>query len=382
MQLQTRWLVVGGILVAGLLLAWWTREPAPFVHTAQVRRAPLRVLVATNGKVEPVEEEEVRARFEGRIVKIPDPGKRVTAGEVVLVLDASTVTSDLAAARSERLAALESLRKARDELEVAGRQFGTDEQLFKEGALTRELYENSKAAQEAAAASLKALEDEVPLRVASLDLKIEELGAQALAAVYRAPFAGTVYRTEAKEDEVVTEGAPILWLSNLDSLRVRANIDQVDLGRVAVGQGVNISSNAFPGRAWTGRITEIVPHVVVKESRSISEGLAKLSPPTDGLVPGMTVDVEIIVAEADDALQVPSEAVFTRDSEPFVYRLDGSRARVVPVALGLAGAREIEVTDGLAEGDVVVAGAAPGLANGVRVRPHAVERDGASPGSS
>ena len=87
MQLQTRWLVVGGLLGAGLLLAWWTREPAPFVLTAQVRRAPLRVLVATNGKVEPVEEEEVRARFEGRVVKIPDPGKRVTAGEVVLVLD-------------------------------------------------------------------------------------------------------------------------------------------------------------------------------------------------------------------------------------------------------------------------------------------------------
>ena len=77
--------------------------------------------------------------------------------------------------------------------------------------------------------------------------------------------------------------------------------------------------------------------MVVKESRSVSEGLARLDPPTDGLVPGMTVDVEIVVAEAPHALQVPAEAIFYQaDGDPFVYRIDGNRVRVTPVRLGLS----------------------------------------------
>ena len=83
---------------------------------------------------------------------------------------------------------------------------------------------------------------------------------------------GTIYKTQAKKGEMVRLGDPLLWLADLEHLRVRANVDQVDLGRVQPGQRVVVSANAFPGRTWTGMITEIVPHVVVKESRSVSEG--------------------------------------------------------------------------------------------------------------
>ena len=72
-----------------LVPLWCLREPAPPVQTVAVQRGPIHIHVTTNGQVEPLDEGEVevRARFGGRVVDIPDPGKRVAAGDEVLRLE-------------------------------------------------------------------------------------------------------------------------------------------------------------------------------------------------------------------------------------------------------------------------------------------------------
>lgn len=349
--------------------AWCGRTAAPSVQAVAARRAPLRVVVSTNGKVEPVDDIEVRARLDGRVVDIPDPGKVVTAGEAMVRFDDGPVSGQVAAAESERLAALESLRVARATAAERQDRLATDRDLQRQGALTREALAESERAAREAAAQVAYLERDVPLRVAALDTRIAELHAQREAAVVRAPFAGTIYRTQAKKGEVVRLGDPLLWLADLEHLRVRANVDQVDLGRVRPGQPMRVTANAFPGRAWTGAVSEVVPNVVVKESRSVSESLARLDPPTDGLVPGMTVDVEIVVAEDPDALQVPAEAVQTQGREVFVFRVDGRRLRKIPVRTGLTSVSAVAIADGLDEGALVVVGPSEGLVDGMKVTP-------------
>ena len=361
-------LVLPVALALGLVPVWCTRNPRLEVEAVAVRRAPLRVQVATNGKVEPVYDIEVRARLDGRIVDIPDDaGKHVQIGEEIVRLDAGPVASELATAESDRLAALEALRATRASAAQVRARTATDAALYQQGALTRAAYEASQAVLHEAEAQLAFQEHDVPLRVASLELRIKELRAQSEATVVRAPFAGTIYKTQAKRGEMAHVGDPLLWLADLEHLRVRANVDQVDLGRVQPGQRIVVTANAFAGRSWSGVITELVPHVVVKESRSVSEGLARLDPPTDGLVPGMTVDVDIVVAEAPNALQVPAEAIFYQAGQPFVYRIDGGRVRVTPVQIGLTSVTATEVTQGLEDGAVVVTGPAAGLADGMRV---------------
>ena len=180
-------------------------------------------------------------------------------------------------------------------------------------------------------------------------------GAQILA-----PIDGTVYRTDAKKGQVVRAGDTLLALADLERLRVRANVDQVDLGRVEPGDLVRITSNAHPGQTWSGRVSELIPNVVVKESRAVAESLTVLDPPVEGLVPGMTVDVEITVAESPETLQVPADAVVSRGGESLVYRLDGSRVRATPVRVGISSVTATEVLEGLSPGDrVVVGGARP-----------------------
>ena len=192
-------------------------------------------------------------------------------------------------------------------------------------------------------------------------------GSGSASTVVSAPFDGTVYRTERRKGQAVRVGDPILRIADLERLRVRANIDQVDLGRVRAGQRVRITSNAFPDRSWSGLVSEVIPHVVVRESRSISEGLARVDPPTDGLVPGMSVDVEIVVAESPNALQIPAEAVFRTDGSPFVFRIEGGRARKSPVTLGLETVTAVEVVKGLSPEDRVVVGPLGNLQDGDRV---------------
>lgn len=364
-------------LALGLVPVRCTRTPRPEVHAVAARRAPLRVEVATNGTVEPIDDVEVRARLDGLILEIPDDaGQTVQAGQEIVRFDSAPVAGELAAAGAERLGALESLRAARAAAQQARKRAQIDTELYEQKALTRHAYDTSVAALREAEAQLAFQEREVPLRIAGLDLRIDELEAQRAAATVRAPFDGTVYKVQAKRGQRVPVGQPLLWLSDLGKLRVRANVDQVDLGRVQNGQRVVVSANAFPGRSWSGVISELIPNVFVKESRSVSEGLANIDPPTAGLVPGMTVDVDIIVAEAPNALQVPPEAIFYRDGQAIVYQVQDDRVRAVPVKLGLSSITATEIAGGLEDDATVVVGPVPGLEDGMRVvvrQPDAVQ---------
>ncbi len=354
---------LGLLMVAGLC----SRTPPLTVEVVEARAGALRVLVSTNGVIEPVDDTEVRARLDGRIVAMPDPGKFVDAGEEIARIDGGPVAVELARARSDLLAAEESLRVAGHALAVARDRLAIDKKLFGQQALSRERYAESQAAHRDADAHARALEHEVPLRTTALELRVAELESQRESAIIRASFAGTVYRTDVEEGAMVRVGDPLLRIADLERLRVRANIDQVDLGRVRVGQTVVVAANAFPDDAWLGKVTEVVPHVVERDNRLIAEGLAELTPPTNGLVPGMSVDVDIVVAETEEALQVPSGAVHTRDGESIVYRIERGRVRATPVTVGLASVADTEVTAGLEVGDVVVVGTARGLVDGMRV---------------
>lgn len=337
------------------------------VEATRATRDRLVVSVATNGTVEPVDGLDLRARFDGRVLMIAEPGDRVAAGEPLVRIDVSGVAAALREAQAERLAALGALRDARDQLTTADKRAATDRQLFEAQALTKERLEEGRAERDRARARVQTLEREVPERVAALDLRIRELLDQGEGAERLAPFAGTVYQREVRAGEFVHAGDLLLRFADLEHLRVRANVDQVDLGRVGPGQTVHLSSNAFPHRAWTGRLTEVVPNVVVRDARSVSDGLAAIDPPAEGLVPGMTVDVEIVVDEARDALQVPADAVFVVGGSHYVQVLEGNRSVRRAVRVGRSTVHETEILAGLEEGDRVIVGWQGELPDGARV---------------
>lgn len=372
-----RWVAVAVLVVAILLVpALWTRGRVPRVRVAEVHRAPLVIQVSTNGVVEPIDDREVRARLDGRVIEIVDPGTVLRNGEVMVRLDEGSVASELEAARSERLTALDALRTARASLDLARRRFAADSHLHAEGALTSEHWRESRAAFQEAQARVAFLQGEVPVRVAALELRIRELEEQKDGAVVTAPFGGTVYSTSVRRGETVRAGALLLRFADLSRLRVRTNVDQVDLGTVREGQRAIVLSNAYPGREWVARIDEITPHVVLKENRLVAEALAGVTSPVDGLVPGMTVDVEIVVQESDDVLQVPAEAVFDEGPGPFVFAVREGKVRRAPIRVGARSATAVEVIAGVEAGERVVAGPPGGIQEGMRVKAQGNDGEG------
>ena len=364
-------IVIGGVLLVAVLLVplWLARAPVSEVRVAEVRRAPLVIEVATNGLVEPIDDFEVRARLDGRITEIRAAGTQVRQGDALLRIDPAPVAAALKSARSQQLEAQESLRAARDHLSRIERTFALDDKLHNESALASERFVESQATLNEARARVAFLEQEVPLRVESLELKIHDLEDQLGGTEVLAPSAGTVYRAQADVGEVVRRGQLILAVADLERLQIRMNVDQVDLGKVRPGNPVKVFANAFPEETWHGETTEVVPRVEMRDNRAVSEAVAEIEPPARGLVPGMNVDVDIVVGTRSDVLQVPSEAIFAAGQGPFVYRVVDDRVEARSVDLGLSSFSAVEVRAGLTAGDEVVLGPASSLADGMRVAP-------------
>jgi HlyD family secretion protein len=373
---MTKWLspsrlgVIGGVVLILLIPLLWTRSRVPVVRLTEATQETLVIRVSTNGTVEPIEDREVRARLNARVLEILDPGTVVRKGQVIARLDDGAVAADLEAAKSERLSALDTLRTARATLDLTRQRFATDNDLHTKGALTTDQWRQSRIALEAAQATAEFLEKDVPLRVAALDLRIRDLEEQKAGAVVTATLDGTIYRTEVRKGEMVKAGDLVLRYADLGRLRVRTNVDQVDLGKVRQDQPARILSNAYPGREWRGSIKEIIPDVRMKENRAVAEALTEVTSGTEGLLPGMTVDVELIVKEVPDALQVPADAIFDEGHGPFVYKFLRGKVRKTPIQTGLSSLRAVEVTAGLEPGDSVVLGPVPGIYDRMRVDVH------------
>jgi HlyD family secretion protein len=130
-------------------------------------------------------------------------------------------------------------------------------------------------------------------------------------------------------------------------------MDEVDMGKVRIGQPVRVTSDALPGRSFAGRVTRIAPYVVdqVEEGRTFEVEVTLTAPDAAVLVPGASADVEIVLQAKPHVVRVPAYALI-QDKAVLVVR-DG-RLVERPVTVGLRNWDVVEITRGVAPGDLVV----------------------------
>jgi multidrug efflux pump subunit AcrA (membrane-fusion protein) len=129
---------------------------------------------------------------------------------------------------------------------------------------------------------------------------------------------------------------------------------------VRKGQQVRIEWDGLPNRHWTGTVERQAEQVVAMNNRSIGEVLCSIDSGPEGLIPNLTVRVEITTNLKEDALVVPRSAVFNREGKPAVMVLEGMNAVPKQVEVGLVTPEEIEISDGIHSGDPVVLNPAGG----------------------
>jgi HlyD family secretion protein len=152
-------------------------------------------------------------------------------------------------------------------------------------------------------------------------------------------------------------GTAMLTISDLSHIFVLASVDESDIGGVELDQKVLITADAFPGKRFFGKVVRIaakgvnVSNVVTFEVR-----VEVMSDDKALLKPEMTANVEIVVAEKEDVLTLPTRAVVRKAGKTFVAlkQADGSIKEDVPVTIGLSSGNDVEVQDGVQENDSVV----------------------------
>ncbi len=176
----------------------------------------------------------------------------------------------------------------------------------------------------------------------------------------KAPFAGRVLRRDAEPGDLATVGKALFVVAAPSALRVTADVDERDMGRLKAGQEAVIRCDAFPGQVFAARISDITPQGDAT-SRVFRARLA-LSPDT-ALRPGMTVEANLVVARRAQALLIPTSAL--KDGAVFLVR-DG-RAQRQPARTGVQGAQRTEVLQGLKAGDRIVLAPPADLKDGDRI---------------
>jgi HlyD family secretion protein len=404
-------------VVAAIFLVWLSgRKPAAKISAVTPTRENLVSSISSNGKVEPISPYVVRAQLDTFVKKIyVTEGQAVKRGQLLLELNVKEVAAQLAESRAKLLRAQDDLRAARaggkadEAAKVAGdlaKAEGERDRLQRnhdslarmaagQAATKVDLAANDQALAEAKAevTRLLAVKQEFDQK-ARLDAERGELQVQQtlseMAALedkvnngrIEAPADGTLYALgrdvaglPLKAGDYVKVGDLLAEMADLHKVRVRAFIDEPDIGGLEADEPVIITWDALPNRSWQGK-TEIIPKQVVPHgTRSVGELLCAVNNDKIELLPNINVNVRINSRERTNVLAVPRGAVASEGGRRYVYVVKAnelgvgkSRLEKREIKVGIADATSYEVMSGLQEGEMVALPGDTELHDGMAVK--------------
>jgi HlyD family secretion protein len=387
------YLLLAGVL-AYLLVELSGRKPVPKVAVVEPTRENLVSSISSNGKVEPIAPYVMRAQLDTFVEKVTvHEGQAVKKGQLLLELDVKEAAAKLAEAKGRLLKAEDDLRSAmaggkideaakiasdlakaqarRDRLQknnevlqrLVARQAATQDELAANDlALIEAQAEVARlsAAKQQFDRTVKLDSDQTPLRVQQIRDEVAALDEKVRQGRIVAPADGTLYSLPVKAGDYVRLGDLLAEMADLHKVRVRAFIDEPELGGLEVNEPVKITWDALPNRTWAGK-TEIIPKQVVKrETRSVGELLCSINNDKLELLPNINVNVRINSRERLGVLSVPRGAVEADGGRRYVFVVKKNQLGVGKSTLekreihvGIADATNYEVVSGLQEGELV-----------------------------
>jgi RND family efflux transporter MFP subunit len=354
---------------------------------ARVTRGDLASTLTVAGQFQPYQEVDLHAKVSGYIRRINvDIGDRVRTGEVIATLEVPELNAQLAGARAEvkhsqseidraksQVAGAESshaaLHDAYMRLAQASRQRpGLIAQQELDDAMAKD--QNSEASIDVAKAALEATEQQ--LSVSSADKQ----RVQALSdySVVTAPFSGVVTKRYADTGSLIqagtasdTQSMPVVQLAQSDVLRLRMPVPEADVPYIQDGGTVQVKVQAT-GESFTGKIVRFARALDPSTRTMVTE--VDVANPTLALSPGMYAEAVISLQQRNNVLTAPIQAVVQGDAQDYVLMLDkNNHVEKKIVTLGVQGANRVEITSGLADGDLVIVSAQTNYQAGQKVTP-------------
>ena len=355
------------------------------MRVVSVQRGPIRSVVSTNGKIEPIQNFEAHAPISTTVKQLlVKEGDHVRKGQLLLQLDDADIRSQAARAQAqvktaqaaesnlkaegtqeEVLTLQAQLIKARDARDTAQRSLTAMRRLQKDGAASAGEVRQAEDALRSAEADLTLIEQKQKDRYSKSEAARIEAQADEAQAAYdaaedalrkssvRAAFDGIVYSLPVKQGAFVQAGDLLLQEADLSRVLVRAFVDEQEIGRLQLGQRVETTWDAIPGRTWIGALGTVPSTVKLRLSRNVGETTCILDNKDLRLLPNINVGVTIVVAEHSNVLTLERDALRIDEAKPYVYRVVDNHLKRQTIEVSLQNLTRVEITSGLSEGDSV-----------------------------
>jgi RND family efflux transporter MFP subunit len=376
------WWIAGGLAVLAIALVLVAGRRPLVVQTVSAVALPANAgpaaVLDASGFVVARRQATVSAKVTGKVMEVLiEEGMRVKAGQVLARLDASQSSLQHTLANRQVDAAQSNLQQVRVRLADAERTLARNESLMQSKLISQAALDAARADVEALRAQGSAAEAQIAVAKSALQVRAQDLEDL----VIRAPFSGVVISKDAQPGEMVSPISAgggftrtgIATIVDMDSREIEVDVNESFINRVRDGQQTEATLDAYPDWRIPGHVLSVVP-AADRQKATVRVRIA-----FDALEPRILPDMGVKVRFLGDepapgqvrpggTVLVPAEALVNDAGKDYAWRLDGERARRVPVTLGSMREGSMEVSAGLKVGDLLITAPPATLTDGARVR--------------
>lgn len=320
-----KWLRRLGVIVAivamvGLVGLWRAKagpKPPPKYVTGQLSKGDVLETIQSTGQVQPLTQIQVGAQVSGRITKVyVDFNSQVKSGDVLAEIDPTLFGAAIDQNRAQLASAQAAVTRAEASLATAKQRLDRAKKLVAEGIGSQADLDTAQGAYDVAVADLAASKASIAQITAALKSSRTNLE---YTRIY-SPIDGVVITRSIDPGQTVAASfqAPVLFViaQDLRKMRVLADVDEADVGKLAEGMTADVRVDAFPGEMFKGKVSQVRYSPNSNSGVVTYAAVIDVDNPDIKLRPGMTATVTIKTAEAKDVTRIPNAALRFKPSPP------------------------------------------------------------------
>lgn len=390
--------LVLGFGILGMLLFGKKGGGQIQVSTIPVTLGSVTEDLTVSGPVSGTDSVDVVSNLHAEVTEIDvKEGDRVEAGQLLALIDSSDIQKEVEIAQNaydlavttyeeQQIQAENGYAKAVQDYEAAKGEFNRTNVLYESGSVSRVEWETARNQMRDAQRQIKnftlkdgkaVANESYALQIKNAEFELEKKKEQLQDCQVTSPIAGTVVRVNVKvgrfADEI-EDKKPMFIIENLDVLEMKINISEYSIGKVAVGQAVQISADILGGETVQGTVTAISPTGEEKEGGSTERVIPttiQIEDKDTKLIAGITARAKIVLNEANEVLVLPISAIQESEEGTYVLAVVEGALKKIFVTTGVESDIQVEVISveegALTEGTQIVTAPAPYMVEGMQV---------------
>lgn len=348
-KLKKKHILIG--IAAGAILAWalWpagNRTEIGELKTTVAKRGTITIKIVASGTVEPLRTYEIKSKASGTIINLPvDTGSTVQAGGLICELDATDERNNLEKAVS-------SYDVAKQKHEKAVANLSRQAELFTNNFIPRTTYEDYKLA------VATAWSDFVTARVVKVNAQKSYNDTRIVA-----PITGVIITKSVEIGQIIASGTQsvsggttIAKMANLDTVYIKAYVDESDISQIQPGQSATITVTAMADKKFQGEVIKVEPSAVVEQNVTSFLVTTRIDNQKALLKPGMNATVEIQAGSVTNVVLAPIAAIRRISNQDYIFVLEKGAPVMRRIRSGASDSASTAILRGIKEGDKMIIG--------------------------